>query len=300
MEFVPVDAGAEGGLAHGFVIVVVVVGAGLGVLVVLFEDVGRIGFGAVHMAVPFACAAHVCLGQAAVVDEHALERGVGPSFEPVAVARHVDQAALDARAGPDSRAGFEDAFHAVAYEHVGRGELCEQGPVGGCVLPCAPLPGEHLAVLAVDRRQQAPAVHPGAVGHDRAVHHAIESDMRFEVPAPCAAPSERARSASRSPLGRRLEQPVQEGAQHGRASPCLDSGGRRCVAGVALPALPAVSVVPVLAHRSAADGAFAGPFRSCSHGHNPTAPNRRETRLFTGKPKMTFRHAYCHNGKPTA
>ncbi len=37
MEFVPVDAGAEGGLAHGFV-VVVVVGAGLGVLVVLFES----------------------------------------------------------------------------------------------------------------------------------------------------------------------------------------------------------------------------------------------------------------------
>ena len=38
MEFVPVDASAEDGLAHGFVIVVVVVGAGLGVLAVVFED----------------------------------------------------------------------------------------------------------------------------------------------------------------------------------------------------------------------------------------------------------------------
>ena len=42
MEFVPVDASAEDGFAHGFVIVGAVVGAGLGVLAVLFEDEGWI------------------------------------------------------------------------------------------------------------------------------------------------------------------------------------------------------------------------------------------------------------------
>ncbi len=45
MEFVPVDTGAEGGLAGWFVVVVIDDGV-LGVLVVLFEDAGRVGFGA--------------------------------------------------------------------------------------------------------------------------------------------------------------------------------------------------------------------------------------------------------------
>ena len=80
-----------------------------------------------------------------------------------------------------------------------------------CSLSAAPLPGERLAVIAVDRRQQAPAVHVGAVGHDHVVHHAIGVDARFEVPAPCAASSEGTRVASQPPLGRGFEQPVQEG-----------------------------------------------------------------------------------------
>ncbi len=109
MEFVPVDAGAEGGLAHGFV-VVVVVGAGLGVLVVLFEDVGGVGFGAMHVAVPFAGAAHVRLGQAAVVDEHAFERGVEPSLEAVAVAWHGAVCAQCGVEETEERAVFEEAF----------------------------------------------------------------------------------------------------------------------------------------------------------------------------------------------
>ena len=110
MEFVPVDASAEDGLAHGFVIVVVVVGAGLGVLAVLFEDEGGIGFGAMHIAVPFAGAAHVCLGQAAVVDEHALEGGVEPSFETVAVARHGTGGGQCGIEETEKRAVLEQAF----------------------------------------------------------------------------------------------------------------------------------------------------------------------------------------------
>ena len=86
MEFVPVDAGAEGWLGH--VGLVVLVCTWFALPVVLLEDAGGVGFGAVHVAVPFAGAAHVRLGQAAVVDEHALERGVEPSLEAVAVAWH--------------------------------------------------------------------------------------------------------------------------------------------------------------------------------------------------------------------
>ena len=329
MEFVPVDAGAEGGLAGWFV---VIIGGGLGVPVVLFEDLVGVWFGAVHVAVPFAGAAHVCLGKAAVVDEHAFERGVESALEPVAVARHgaergqcwveeteqgsvleeafkpeigaaqrqmspppsafgsrgpgvvrvvlgvgafgqqclpafvprvecfappgggfgvmdagehvgeslelpsglqsgfggqvgpgvplhVHQAALDLRVRPCFGACPLDAFHAVAYEHAGRRELREQGLVGGGALPVAPLPGEHLAVPTVDRRQQAPAVHVGAIGDDHVVHHAVGADARFEVPAPCDASPEGTCVASQPPLGRGFEQPVQEGAQCGRAAP---------------------------------------------------------------------------------
>ena len=96
------------------------------------------------------------------------------------VALHVDEAALDARARPCLGAGLADAFHAVADEHVGRCDLFGQGLVGGCALTVAPLPGEHLAVLAVDRDQQAPAVHVGAVGHDRMMHHTVGFDARGE------------------------------------------------------------------------------------------------------------------------
>ena len=138
---------------------------------------------------------------------------VGPG-----VALHVDQAALDPGVRPDLRACLEDAFHAVAYEHVGRRDLFEQGPVGGGALAVAPLPGEHFAVLPVDRGQQAPAVHPGAVGHDHAVHHAVGFDARFELPAPCAASPEGARIAIQPALRGGLEQPVQKGAQCGRVA----------------------------------------------------------------------------------
>ena len=147
-----------------------------------------------------------------------LQSGSGGQVGP-GVALHVHQTSLDPRVRPDLRARLENAFHAVAYEHVGRGQLREQRLVGGRALPGAPLPGEHLAVLAVDRRQQAPAVHVGAVGHDHVVHHAIGEDARFEAPAPCAASSEGTRVASQPPLGRGFEQPVQEGTQCGRAAP---------------------------------------------------------------------------------
>ena len=89
MEFVPVDAGAEGGLDRWYVAVIGAMGGvGLCLLVVFPEDAGGFWFGAVHVAVPFAGAAHVCLGKPAVVDEHAFERGVEAAFEPVAVTRH--------------------------------------------------------------------------------------------------------------------------------------------------------------------------------------------------------------------
>ena len=109
MEFVPVDAGAEGGLA-GWFVVVVIDGGVLGVLVVLFEDAGRVGFGAVHVAVPFAGAAHVCLGKPAVVDEHAFERGVEAAFEPVAVTRHRAENRELGVEETEECAVFEEAF----------------------------------------------------------------------------------------------------------------------------------------------------------------------------------------------
>ena len=143
-----------------------------------------------------------------------LQSGFAGQVRP-SVALHVHQAALDPRVRPCFGACPLDAFHPVAHEHVGRRDLFEQGLVGGGAL----LPGERLAVIAVDRRQQAPAVHVGAVGHDHVVHHAIGVDARFEVPAPCAASSEGTRVASQPPLGRGFEQPVQEGTQCGRAAP---------------------------------------------------------------------------------
>lgn len=211
---------------------------------------------------------------------------------------HVHQAALDPGARPGLRACLEDALHPVAHEHVGRRELREQGLVGGGALPVAPLPGEHFAVPAVDRRQQAPAVHVGAVGHDHVVHHAVGADARFELPAPCAASPEGTRVASQPPLGRGFEQPQSRKA--------------RSVAARLRDSMVAVVVALQASHCQRCR-----PFRSCPFlrigspqtGHlrarfervlmtQSKAPNRRETRLFTGKPKMTPRHAYCHNGKP--
>lgn len=63
-------------------------GVGSGLSVVFLEDAGGVGFGASHVARPFAGAAHVLLGHAAVVDQHAFDRGVETALEPVAVARH--------------------------------------------------------------------------------------------------------------------------------------------------------------------------------------------------------------------
>ena len=108
MKFVPVDAGSECWLGH--VGLVVLVCTWFALPVVLLEDAGGVGFGAVHGAVPFAGASHVRLGQAAVVDEHALERGVEPSFETVAVARHGTGGGQCGIEETEKRAVLEQAF----------------------------------------------------------------------------------------------------------------------------------------------------------------------------------------------
>ena len=377
MEFVPVDAVAEGGLCRRFVIGVVGIGVG-GMLVVFLEDAGGVWFGAFHVAQPFAGAAHVVLGHAAVVDQHAFDRGVEAALEPVAVARHrpvraqfgleeaeqgsvvkeafepevgaaqpqvrpppaasgrgrpgvvgvlagegafgehvppafapcvgrlapacgvvgvvdagerigepfefpagleagpagqilsgvalyVDQASLDARARPALGAGPLDALHAVAYEHVGRRDLREQGVVGGGALAFAPLPGEHLAAVGVDRGQQAPAVHVGAVGHDHVMHHAVGDDARRQVPAPVGALAEVACALVSLALRSGLEQPVEELAQLG--APGLVRSGRRGRkrAGGATPSLGARSAPSVLDHRLAAHWAPPRPDRFLPH-----------------------------------
>ena len=77
------------------------------------------------------------------------------------------------------------------------------------------LPGEHIAADAVDRGQQAPAVHVGAVGHDHAVHHAVGPDGWLEPPAPVGALPEVARALAPLALRSGLEQPVEELAQLG-------------------------------------------------------------------------------------
>jgi len=222
-----------------------------------------------------------------------LQSGSGGQVGP-GVALHVHQTSLDPRVRPDLRARLENAFHAVAYEHVGRGQLREQRLVGGCVLPCAPLPGEHLAVLAVDRRQQAPAVHVGAVGHDRAVHHAIRFDARLEPPAPVHAFAEVARALRAFALRRGLEQPVQELRQLGAAPFGVVPGAGGQPASIALPTLPAHAVVSVLAHRRLADRAFLRLLRTCPHDTHCT---RNHASRWT-PPSATGRHAYCHKGKP--
>ena len=191
-------------------------------------------------------------------------------------------------------ARLENAFHAVAYEHVGRGQLREQRLVGGRALPGAPLPGEHLAVLAVDRRQQAPAVHVGAVGHDHAVHHAIRFDARLEPPAPVHAFAEVARALRAFALRRGLEQPVQELRQLGAAPFGVVPGAGGQPAFIALPTLPAHAVVSVLAHRRLADRAFLRLLRTCPHDTHCT---RNHASRWT-PPSATGRHAYCHKGKP--
>ena len=340
MEFVPVDAGPEGGL--GDVVLIGFMRRGCVVAVVLLEDQGRVGCGAFHVAVPFAGPFHVLLGHAAVVEEHELDLGVDAALEPVAVARdgalrlqsgfeeaeeravaeeafepevrvperqvgpppsggrlgvvdagehvgellelpaglepvfaaqvrsgvslHVHQAALDQGLQPDLRTCFPDALHAVAHEHVGRCDPFEQRTVRGRALPVAPLPCKRLAVLPVDGYQQALVADVGAVGHDDMVHDTVRADAWGEVPAPSDAPAEGARVALQTTLRRRLQQPVEEQAQRGRAASRPDADGRGRLARVALPALATVAVMAVLAHRQAADGAFAGSFRSCSHG----------------------------------
>ena len=181
------------------------------------------------------------------------------------VALYVDQASLDARVRPALGAGLLDAFHAVAYKHVGRRDLCEQGVVGGGALACAPLPGEHIAADAVDRGQQAPAVHVGAVGHDHAVHHAVGPDGSLEPPAPVGALPEVARALAPFALRSGLEQPVEELAQLG--APGLVRSGRRGRkrAGGATPSLGARSAPSVLDHRLAAHWAPPRPDRFLPH-----------------------------------
>ena len=223
MEFVSVDAGAEGWSDHvGGIGVVVAHLVSQVVLFILFlENRGGVRAGAFHAAVPFAGASHVVCGKSVARSmRFELPADVEPRLAgQVRLWYPFARAPLDPRVRPRFGACSLDAFHPVAHEHVGRRDLFEQGLVGGGALPAAPLPGEHLAVIAVDRRQQAPAVHVGAVGHDHVVHHAIGVDARFEVPAPCAASSEGTRVASQPPLGRGFEQPVQEGTQCGRAAP---------------------------------------------------------------------------------
>ena len=215
-------------------------------------------------------------GRLGVVDagEHVgelLERpaGLEPGFAAQVrsgVSLHVHQAALDPGLRPDLRTCFPDALHAVAHEHVGRCDPFEQRTVRGRALPVAPLPCKRLAVLPVDGYQQAPVADVGAVGHDDMVHDTVRADAWGEVPAPSDAPAEGARVALQTTLRRRLQQPVEEQAQRGRAASRPDADGRGRLARVALPALATVAVMAVLAHRQAADGAFAGSFRSCSHG----------------------------------
>ncbi len=52
----------------------------------------------------------MCLGQAAVVDEHAFERGVEPSLEAVAVAWHGAVCAQCGVEETEERAVVEEAF----------------------------------------------------------------------------------------------------------------------------------------------------------------------------------------------
>ena len=218
-----------------------------------------------------------------------LEPGFAGQVRP-GVALHVHQTSLDPRVRPDLRACLEDALHPVAHERVGRGELFEQGLVGGRALPGAPLPGEHLAVLAVDRRQQAPAVHVGAVGHDRMMHHAVGFDARLELPALVHAFAEVARALRAFALGRGLEQPVQELRQLGAApfGVVSDAGGQP--APIALPTLPAHAVVPVLAHRRRVDRAFLRLLRTCPHDTHCT--RNHTSRSATGQ------HTYCRKVTP--
>ncbi len=177
MKFVPVDAGSECWLGH--VGLVVLVCTWFALPVVLLEDAGGVGFGAVHGAVPFAGASHVRLGQAAVVDEHALERGVEPSPEAVAVAWH---GALRGQCGVEEtkeRAVFEEAFKpeiGAAQWQVGPPpSACARGGPGivGMVL------GVRAFCFASMSFQQAHQYFSAvwADGFPRSRHHAV-SDVR--------------------------------------------------------------------------------------------------------------------------
>ena len=175
------------------------------------------------------------------------------------VALHVDQTALEPGARPGLRACLEDAPHPVAHERVGRCDLFEQGLVGVRALTVAPLPGEHLTVLAVDRDQQTPAVHVSAVGHDRMMHHTVGFDARGEPPAPIHAFAEVARALTPPALGRGPEQPVEELVQLAPArlvGPGRRGSERACGA---TPSLGARGAPAVFDHRVAAHRAFARP-----------------------------------------
>lgn len=187
-----------------------------------------------------------------------LQSGFGGQVGP-GVALHVDEAALDARARPCLGAGLADAFHAVADEHVGRCDPFEQGLVGGRALAVAPLPGEHLTVFAVDRDQQAPAVHVGAVGHDRMMHHTVGFDARGELPAPIHAFAEVARAFRAPALGCGPEQPVEELVQLAPTRPVGPGrrGSERACG--ATPSLGARGAPAVFDHRVATHRASARP-----------------------------------------
>lgn len=84
MEFVPVDAGAEGWL--GYVVFLWGCLFRCALAVVFLEDARGVGVVAFHVAVPFTGASHVFRWKPAVVEGHELELGVDAALEPVAVA----------------------------------------------------------------------------------------------------------------------------------------------------------------------------------------------------------------------
>ena len=143
----------------------------------------------------------------------------------------------------------------VAHERVGRRDLFEQGLVGGGALSAAPLPGERLA-----RHCRRP---PSAgTSRSRKVPSAMTTwcppsgGCAVRVPMRCVVG--RSRVASQPPLGARPRAASQEGA----VWTCSVSMVAVVVtfAGVALPTLPAVSVVAFLRIGSPQTGHLRGRF----------------------------------------